>query len=77
MELQAGGEQHQGKFLWLRRTVGFGGEEEAASFPTEGQGGNPGEATANHLQEKELSNEITIKHRNHFIFYCFSKDRFI
>ncbi len=50
-QLQAGGGGHRGRFLLLRRTVGFGGGEEAAAFPTEGQAGNPGEATASHLEK--------------------------
>lgn len=49
---QAGSGRHQGRFLLLRRTAGFDGGEEAAAFPTEGQGQNPGEATATHLEKK-------------------------
>lgn len=52
--LQAGGGRLRGRFLLLRRTVGFGGGEEASSFPTEGRGGNPGGATANHLEKKSI-----------------------
>lgn len=53
--LQVAGGQHQGRFPLLRNMVGFGGggEEEATAFPTEEQGGNPGEATANHLEKKK------------------------
>lgn len=55
MLLEAGGGRHQGTFLLHRRTVGSGGGgEEVASFPTEGQGRNPGGATANHLEEKGI-----------------------
>lgn len=52
--LQVAGGQHQGRFPLLRNMVGFGGGgEEATAFPTEEQGGNPGEATANHLEKKK------------------------
>lgn len=51
--LQVAGGQHQGRFPLLRNMVGFGGGggEEATAFPTEGQGDNPGEAIANHLEK--------------------------
>lgn len=49
--LQAGDGRRQGRSLLLRRTVGFGGGEEAAPFPTEEKGRNPGEAAANHLEK--------------------------
>lgn len=52
--LQVAGGQHQGRFPLLRNMVGFGGGgEEATAFPTEEQGGNPGEATANHLEKEK------------------------
>lgn len=52
--LQVAGGQHQGRFPLLRNMVGFGGGgEEATAFPTQGQGGNPGGATANHLEKKK------------------------
>lgn len=54
MSLQAGGAQRQGKSPVARRTAGFGGVEEAPSFPREEQDRNPVGATAHHLENKSI-----------------------
>lgn len=67
----AGGE-HRGRFLPHRKTVGFGGGggdggaaaagvgEGVGSFPTKGQGHNPGAATARYLEGKS----ILVRHKD-------------